>query len=375
MLESEHRIHFADARDLDFIPDRSIDLVVTSPPYPMIEMWDRGFQTWCPQLAEKWDAGDGRELFEFMHRELDRVWSGLYRVLREGGFACINIGDATRSFGGGFCLYPNHARVLKSCMDIGFNTLPLIHWRKPTNAPTKFMGSGMLPAGAYVTLEHEYILILRKGGVRRFRDERERENRRRSALFWEERNHWYADVWDIIGVRQLLARSEARKRSGAFPFEIAYRLINMYSVRGDRVLDPFLGTGTTVLAAVASCRNSAGVEVDPSLEAHVRSTLANSEWETNRYISDRLKRHIGFVADCVESGKRLKHTNRHYGFPVMTGQERELMLNFVKRVELPSGEASPSGSGPFAVRATYFTEPSLVSPDVAQELSLFSESE
>ena len=124
----------------------------------------------------------------------------------------------------------------------------------------------MLPAGAYVTLEHEYILILRKGGLRKFSSSAQKQNRNRSALFWEERNRWFSDTWDIAGERQELDGGATRSRSAAFPFELAYRLISMYSVRSDTVFDPFMGTGTSLLAAAAACRNSIGMDIDPSFE-------------------------------------------------------------------------------------------------------------
>ena len=107
----------------------------------------------------------------------------MFRVLKNGRFACINIGDATRKIRDDFCLYPNHARILNYLLDIGFSALPDILWRKQANAPNKFMGSGMLPAGAYVTLEHEYILIVRKGSKREFKTEDEKENRREVLCF------------------------------------------------------------------------------------------------------------------------------------------------------------------------------------------------
>src|SRR5690606_1592163 len=137
---------------------------------------------------------------------------------------------------------------------LGFANMPNILWRKQTNAPNKFMGSGMLPAGAYVTLEHEWILVFRKAGKRTFRSEAEKKLRRESAFFWEERNTWFSDLWDLKGVKQKITNSGSRDRSAAYPFELPYRLINMYSVKGDIVLDPFLGTGTTALAAMATER-------------------------------------------------------------------------------------------------------------------------
>jgi len=148
---------------------------VTSPPYPMIEMWDDMFSQQSSTVKKKLEQSDGIGAYELMHQILDATWQEAYRVLKSGGFACINIGDATRTINGNFILYTNHARILKYTQELGFSSLPCILWRKQTNAPNKFMGSGMLPAGAYVTLEHEYILILRKGPKREFRKEKNKK--------------------------------------------------------------------------------------------------------------------------------------------------------------------------------------------------------
>ena len=255
METTRHEIQFADARLMSAVGDDTVDLVVTSPPYPMIEMWDEQFAAVDPRIGAAVSEQDGVRAFERMHSALDEVWSECHRMLRPGGLACINIGDATRKIGGEFRLFANHSRILQKLASLGFSILPDILWRKPTNAPNKFLGSGMLPAGAYVTYEHEYILIVRKGGLRRF-SSADKARRRRSAFFWEERNAWFSDVWvDLVGTRQLLGNTEAddleaRARSAAFPFELAYRLIQMHSLIGDTVLDPFLGTGTTTAAAI-----------------------------------------------------------------------------------------------------------------------------
>ena len=167
-MRTEHRLQVGDARRMAALPADSVDLVVTSPPYPMIAMWDDLFGDQNPQIADDLAQGRGARAFEGMHRLLDPVWREVWRVLKAGGLACINVGDATRTLGDDFALYPNHARILQCLSEIGFTILPDILWRKPTNAPNKFMGSGMLPAGAYVTYEHEYILVLRKGRRREF---------------------------------------------------------------------------------------------------------------------------------------------------------------------------------------------------------------
>ncbi|MCR4317796.1 MAG: site-specific DNA-methyltransferase [Planctomycetes bacterium] len=320
-MKSAHSIIFRDSRDMPEIADESVQLVVTSPPYPMIEMWDETFAKMNPEI----DAQDGPEAWRLMHEELDKVWMEVYRVLAPGCFACVNIGDATRSVSGEFALYPNHARIVQSMLELGFTMLPDVIWRKPTNAPNKFMGSGMLPAGAYVTFEHEYILVFRKGAMRKF-DDAGKQRRRESAYFWEERNLWFSDVWtDLIGARQGMD-SEARKRSAAFPFELPWRLINMFSLYEDTVLDPFLGLGTTTLAAMTSARNSIGVEIDESLRDGIDAALAAVTFVSQSRARKRIEDHLGFVRARCDSGKPLKYVNRPHGFEVITRQEMDLRL-------------------------------------------------
>jgi len=337
-MKTTHQIVPGDARELVDLPDGSIGLVVTSPPYPMIAMWDRVFTEISRQAGKALKNGDGPMAFEAMHRELDRVWEALHRVLRPGGIVCINVGDATRTIGGRFALYPNHARILSACLAFGFSSLPAILWRKQTNAPNKFMGSGMLPPGAYVTLEHEYILILRKGDKREFKTKAAIKRRRESAFFWEERNHWFSDVWfDLKGVPQNLMAEDGRDRSAAFPFALPYRLISMFSVKGDTVLDPFLGTGTTMLAAMAAGRSSVGYEIDSRLIDVAVPDPHKVLPFFNACIADRLGRHKAFIEErCREKGP-CKYTNHHYGFAVVTRQETDLLLNGVTDLERVSG--------------------------------------
>jgi DNA modification methylase len=326
-MQTTHRLIAGDARTLEGIAGDSVDLIVTSPPYPMIEMWDGAFAAMQPAIAADLERGRGLDAFAGMHAELDRAWEACFRVLKPGGFACLNIGDAARTIGGEFRLYPNHARLLQAAGRLGFTTLPDILWRKPTNAPNKFLGSGMLPAGAYVTYEHEYILIFRKGAARRFPTGEDRRRRAESAFFWEERNAWFSDVWmDLKGAGQDLDAAEARRRSGAFPFEVPYRLIQMYSLAGDTVLDPFAGTGTTVAAAAASARNGIGVEIDPALLAVAREAVTAVPALGRERARARLRRHIEFVREAAASGRELKHRNATHGFAVVTGQEKALRL-------------------------------------------------
>ena len=313
------------------VPDGSVSLVVTSPPYPMIELWDELFAAADPDIGQALAAGRAPQAFELMHARLDAVWRECHRVLQPGGLACINVGDATRKIGGEFRLFSNHSRILQALTRLGLSVLPDILWRKPTNAPNKFLGSGMLPGGAYVTYEHEYILIARKGGPRRF-STADRARRRRSAFFWEERNQWFSDVWlGLVGARQILGQTgsddpDGRVRSAAFPFELAYRLIQMHSLIGDTVLDPFLGTGTTSAAAAASGRDSVGFEIEPGLEQPILTTIESAVPLGSAYAKQRLQAHLAFVESREEAGRPCRHVNRCYGVPVVTGQETDLQF-------------------------------------------------
>ena len=333
-MKTSHRIIYKNSKDMKELPAESVDLIVTSPPYPMIEMWDQTFSDLNPLVRETLDKSAGMQAYELMHQELDPVWDEVYRVLKEGRFVCINIGDATRTINGDFQLYTNHSRIQSYLQQLGFSSLPAILWRKQTNAPNKFMGSGMLPAGAYVTLEHEYILIARKGSKREFNKADEKRIRRESAFFWEERNKWFSDIWlDIKGTQQELGKKDIRSRSAAYPFELAYRLINMYSAKGDLVIDPFLGTGTTIAAAMTGGRSSIGFEIDPTLKETIQSAPESIIDFSNDYIHNRIEKHILFCANWIKENGPMKYVNKHYAFPVMTAQEKELLLNALTNIK------------------------------------------
>ncbi|MFN7145639.1 MAG: DNA-methyltransferase, partial [Myxococcota bacterium] len=320
-MRTTHRVVVGDARRLD-VPDASVHLVVTSPPYPMIAMWDAAFAALDPAVPRLLET-DPAAAFEAQHAVLDAVWAECRRVLVPGGFLCVNVGDATRSLGP-FRLWSNHARVLTACERLGFTTLPDILWRKPTNAPNKFMGSGMLPGGAYVTYEHEYVLVFRSGGPRAF-DAAEKRLRRESAYFWEERNLWFSDLWSgLTGTDQGLPSGAPRERSGAFPLDLPWRLVHMYALYGDVVLDPFAGTGTTALAAACAGRSSVSIEREAALADGVYARIA--EAPRLRRAEGRLAAHQRFVDERLTAGRAFTHYNTPHAVPVVTGQEVDLTL-------------------------------------------------
>ncbi|MFB6151181.1 MAG: site-specific DNA-methyltransferase [Haloarculaceae archaeon] len=330
-METTHRVVVGDARSLDALADDSVELVVTSPPYPMIEMWDEAFAAMDPAVGDALAEGDGERAFDRMHAVLDEVWAEVERVLVEGGVACVNVGDATRTVDGRFRVYPNHVRVTAAFESLGFDPLPDVVWRKPANSAAKFMGSGMVPPNAYVTLEHEHVLVFRNGERRSFPPGDDR--RYEAAYFWEERNRWFSDVWtDLRGEHQALERDDLRDRSAAFPFEVPYRLVNMYSAYGDTVLDPFWGTGTTGLAAMVAGRHSAGYEREPAF-AEVFADRVDAAPEFSRsVVEERLADHREFVRETREGGGELAYDAEHYEFPVRTKQERRIRLYAVEDV-------------------------------------------
>jgi modification methylase len=329
MLQTTHRFERANAQSLDTLPDESVDLVVTSPPYPMVAMWDDLFAQQDARIGNALAESNGQPAFEWMHQQLDLAWNEAYRVLKPGAIACINIGDATRKVNEApFQLYCNHARIIQHCVEIGFQLLPSILWRKPTNSPTKYMGSGTLPAGAYVTLEHEWILIFRKGGKRAF-NAADQARRRESAFFWSERNSWFSDCWNMTGAHQLMpATSNGRSRSAAYPFMIPFRLINMYSLIGDTVLDPFAGTGTTLWAAMACGRNSVGCDIEQGLASAFSSPAEPSRLIAylNSVNQSRLEAQMAFS----NREKSLKYEHTVLGFKVKTRQEKEIRLSQIQ---------------------------------------------
>ncbi|HEV2120708.1 MAG TPA: site-specific DNA-methyltransferase [Candidatus Bathyarchaeia archaeon] len=248
-MTADFRVITGDSRRMRELADNSAHLVVTSPPYPMVSIWDNFFQS------------ESVQSYDEMHDYLNQTWREVKRVLVPGGIVCINIGDATRTKDGIFHLYANHSRVIEAFEQLGLITLPYILWKKPTTKPRykgkgAFLGSGFLPPNAYVTLDMEYILIFRKGSLRTF--EPKDPQRYKSRFTKKERNEWFSQVWTLPGTRQTLQGID--RRVAAFPEEIPRRLIRMFSIEGDLVLDPFLGSGTSLKSAMALGRRFVGYE-------------------------------------------------------------------------------------------------------------------
>ncbi len=229
-----------------------------------------------PQWDGLFEALGAREYPEML-RVLADAWAECHRVLIPGGILAVNIGDALRSRDGEFRLWPNHAHTLAAGERLGFRVLPYILWKKPTNKPNAFLGSGFVPPNAYVTLDCEYILLFRKGPLRKLPP----HDSARTASHYSraERDRWFSQIWsDVRGAPQ----RDGARRTAAFPLEIPERLIRMFSLVGETVLDPFAGTGTTLEAAVRTGRDAVGVEWDPDVYRDLTRSARGRGWPLRR---------------------------------------------------------------------------------------------
>lgn len=248
-ITTEHQLFRADARDLSFIPDASVHLVVTSPPYWKLKRYNESHG----QLGHMQD-------YEEFLTELNKVWSECFRVLVPGGRVVCVVGDVclSRKEHGRHVVVPLHADICVACRKLGFDNLNPIIWHKISNAvfeantSSKFLGKPYEP-NAIVKNDIEFILMQRKPGGYRQPTE---EQRRLSMIPKQEFNEWFRQIWTITG-------ASTKNHPAPYPLELATRLVRMFSFHGDTVLDPFSGTGTTMLAAMKWQRNSIGVEIDP----------------------------------------------------------------------------------------------------------------
>jgi DNA modification methylase len=248
---THHRLRLGDARDLSWIKDRSVELVVTSPPYWTLKKYE-------DHEAQLGDVED----YEAFLGQLDKVWTHCERVLVEGGRICCVVGDVCiPRKKGRHQVFPLHADIMVRARRLGLDCVTGIVWHKIANGVTEAEGNGAgfygkpYQPNAVVKNDAEYILFLRKPGAYRSVSPIKKAL---SMLTREEMQAWFRSIWgDVKGA------STRDGHPAPYPVELAERLIRMFSFAGDTVLDPFLGTGSTSLAAAATGRNSIGNEIEP----------------------------------------------------------------------------------------------------------------
>ncbi len=240
-----------DSRELGWIRSASVHLVLTSPPYWTLKEY--------PQ--RKGQLGLVAD-YEAFHDELDKVWQHCFRVLVPGGRLVCVVGDVclSRRQHGRHSVMPMHADIVVRARKIGFDNLSPILWYKIANANyevengSSFLGKPYEP-NAIIKNDVEFILMLRKPGGYRQPTEEQRDA---SRLSKEEYQEWFQQVWSGV------TGESTKNHPAPYPEGLAYRLVRMFSFADDMVLDPFMGTGTTLLAASRCGRSSIGVEIEPS---------------------------------------------------------------------------------------------------------------
>ncbi|MDO9211952.1 MAG: DNA methyltransferase [Deltaproteobacteria bacterium] len=256
-MKTHHRLIIGDSRAMKEITDESVHLIITSPPY-----W---------QLK---DYGNGKQIgfndsYEDYINNLNLAWNECHRVLHKGCRLCINIGDqfARSVYYGRYKIIPIRTEIIKFCENAGFDYMGAIIWQKVTTCNTTggatVMGSFPYPRNGIIKLDYEFILILKKYGDS---PKASREIKEQSRLTQEEWNQYFAGHWNFPGERQ-------NQHLAMFPEELPKRLIKMFSFIGDTVLDPFLGSGTTALAAKNLDRNSIGYEINEDFLPVIREKL------------------------------------------------------------------------------------------------------
>jgi len=269
-LKTTHRIINGDSRQINLLLDKSVHLVITSPPYWQLKDYGPDEQIGF------------NESYESYINNLNLVWKECHRVLHPGCRLCINIGDqfARSVYYGRYKVIPIRTEIIKFCETIGFDYMGAIIWQKVTTTNTTggatIMGSFPYPRNGILKLDYEFILIFKKLGNP---PKPTTEQKKLSAMTKDEWNAYFSGHWSFAGVKQ-------NGHLAMFPEELPTRLIKMFSFAGDTILDPFLGSGTTSLAARNLNRNSLGYEINSEFISKIKEKLNvnQSDLEGTEYI-------------------------------------------------------------------------------------------
>ena len=257
MTKTKHKLIIGDARNMANIPDKSVHLIITSPPYWQLKDYGVEGQIGFDDSYEKYI------------NNLNLVWNECRRALHSGCRLCINIGDqfARSVYYGRYKVVPIRTEIIKFCETVGFDYLGAIIWQKVTTTNTTggatVMGSYPYPRNGIIKIDYEFILIFKKYGLS---PKVSREIKEQSKLTQEEWNAYFTGHWNFPGEKQ-------DGHLAMFPEELPRRLIKMFSFTGDTVLDPFVGSGTTMLAAKNLGRNSIGIEINPDFKSIIESKI------------------------------------------------------------------------------------------------------
>lgn len=331
-INTRHTLINGDSRNLSLMPDKSVHLIITSPPY-----W---------QLK---DYGDDRQIgfhdsYENYINNLNMVWSECYRVLHDGCRLCINIGDqfARSVYYGRYKVIPIRTEIIRFCESIGMDYMGAVIWQKQTTMNTTgggaVMGSFPYPRNGILKIDYEFILIFKKQGKAPIPTP---EQKQLSEMTKEEWNTYFASHWNFGGAKQ-------DGHIAVFPEELPHRLIKMFSFVGETVFDPFMGSGTTALAARNLHRNSIGYEINSDYKRYYEEKVSSSlSFETTEYV---YKRDISFF----DVNDKLKTLPYLFSDPHKMGNKVDIKkLQFGSRIDKDKKE-----------REEYFSVKEIISPNV-----------
>lgn len=259
-METTHKLIQGDSRNLSLIKDSSVRLIITSPPY-----W---------QLKDYGNDGQigFHDSYECYINNLNAVWAECYRVLHDGCRLCINIGDqfARSVYYGRYKVIPIRTEIIRFCETLGMDYMGAVIWQKQTTMNTTgggaVMGSFPYPRNGILKIDYEFILIFKKQGKAPVPTV---EQKKLSEMTKEEWNAYFASHWNFGGAKQ-------DGHIAVFPEELPRRLIKMFSFAGETVFDPFMGSGTTALAARNLQRNSIGYEINPDFKQYYEQKVVSS---------------------------------------------------------------------------------------------------
>lgn len=324
---TEHKIVFGDSRSLNQIQDKSVQLIITSPPYWQLK--DYGAD----------DQIGFNDSYEEYINNLNLVWSECNRVLSDGCRLCINIGDqfARSIYYGRYKVIPIRTEIIRFCESLGMDYMGAIIWQKATNMNTSgggaVMGSFPYPRNGILKMDYEFILIFKKLGTP---PKVTIEQKQRSLITKDEWNEYFSSHWNFNGVKQL-------GHIAMFPEELPKRLIKMFSFVGETVFDPFVGSGTTSLAAMKLDRNSIGYEINNDFLPVMRekfSSVENSDHIIKYMQDDKREYSLSSLPylfkDPHKMDKKIDIKKLNFGSKIDGHEEKKETLFSVKDIISPN---------------------------------------
>lgn len=327
---TNHKIYFGDSRALNKIEDKSIQLIITSPPYWQLKDYGSNNQ-----------IGFNNSYEEYINN-LNLVWMECERILSEGCRLCINIGDqfARSVYYGRYKVVPIRTEIIRFCETLKMDYMGAIIWQKATTMNTSgggvIMGSFPYPRNGILKIDYEFILIFKKLGNPPKPTLEQKEN---SIMTKEEWNQYFSSHWNFSGVKQ-------SEHIAMFPEELPKRLIKMFSFSGETIFDPFLGSGTTTLAAKNLGRNSIGYEINKEFESIIKEKLninqLSLDEDTIEFLEDKENNNYSFdklpyiFEDAHKLDKKIDIKKNKFGSKIDNSKEKREDLFSVKEVISPN---------------------------------------